>query len=278
MGKMLDETRHLDGPLTRASNLSALVEHSRQLERELSTAAERIAELSHDLTEVRADNKFASEALNTYSERIAQLERESGALEGVAETIKSASEAYVVSRNAVIDECAKVALADTCAPGPDWTKMAPEWKTKPEMFKIGYAYASGCSEQADDIHERIIALKDGSEYVDGPSALYVAARSLLAACAMEAHNEAIFTGKWKKGSKAWNGDFVAKQKAHAMECVKSLTRNTPGAPNRDVSAGTSHSDPDGSASKPGTASSQAGATQGAGPILDGDVSQDGQPK
>lgn len=103
------------------------------------------------------------------AERIAQLERESGALEGVAETIKSASEACVVSRNAVIDECAKVALAYTRAPGPDWTQMAPEWETKPEMYKIGYAYASGCSEQADDIYERIIALKDGSEYVHRPS-------------------------------------------------------------------------------------------------------------
>ena len=92
--------------------------------------------------------------------------RELGRLEGVAETIKSASEACVVSRNAVIDECAKVALAYTRAPGPDWTQMAPEWETKPEMYKIGYAYASGCSEQADDIYERIIALKDGSEYVN----------------------------------------------------------------------------------------------------------------
>ena len=76
--------------------------------------------------------------------------RELGRLEGVA-------------------ECAKVALAYTRAPGPDWTKMAPEWETKPEMYKIGYAYASGCSEQADDIYERIIALKDVSEYVHRPS-------------------------------------------------------------------------------------------------------------
>ena len=73
--------------------------------------------------------------------------RELGRLEGVA-------------------KCAKVALAYIRAPGPDWTKMAPEWETKPEMYKIGYAYASGCSEQADDIYERIIALKDGSEYVN----------------------------------------------------------------------------------------------------------------
>ena len=43
-------------------------------------------------------------------------------------------------------------------------------------------------------------------------------------------------------------------------------KNTPEGPNRDVSAGTSHSDTDGSASKPGRASSQAGATQGAAPI------------
>lgn len=50
----------------------------------------------------------------------------------------------------------------------------------------------------------------------------VAARTLLAACEMEAHNEAIFTGKWKKGSKAWNGEFVASQKAAAMARLKEI--------------------------------------------------------
>ena len=39
---------------------------------------------------------------------------------------------------------------------------------------------------------------------------------LLDACDMEQHNEDIFKGRWKKGSKAWNGDFVAQRKAAAM--------------------------------------------------------------
>lgn len=42
--------------------------------------------------------------------------------------------------------------------------------------------------------------------------------------------------------------------------------NTPGEPNRDVSAGSSHAQPDGPATKPATASSQAGASQGSAPI------------
>lgn len=43
--------------------------------------------------------------------------------------------------------------------------------------------------------------------------------------------------------------------------------DTPGGLNRDVSAGTSHSEPDGSATKPAISSSQDGASQGAAPIL-----------
>lgn len=54
-------------------------------------------------------------------------------------------------------------------------------------------------------------------------ALTEAAHDLLMACDMEQHNEDIFKGKWKKGSKAWDGDFVAKNKQDAMERIRALT-------------------------------------------------------
>ena len=56
-------------------------------------------------------------------------------------------------------------------------------------------------------------------------AITEAAHDLLVACEMEAHNEAIFTGKWKHGSKAWNGEFVLRLKADAMARVKALTEH-----------------------------------------------------
>ena len=119
---------------------------------ETPSDAIRIAQETVNSAYGTADRKMlAREVLRKAHPAVTPQEwRELGRLEGVA-------------------ECAKVALAYTRAPGPDWTKMAPEWETKPEMFKVGYAYASGCSEQADDIHERIIALKDVSEYVHRPS-------------------------------------------------------------------------------------------------------------
>lgn len=54
------------------------------------------------------------------------------------------------------------------------------------------------------------------------SQLALASRDLLVACDMEDHNEAIFSGKWQKGSKAWNGEFVRKLRREAMTRVRAL--------------------------------------------------------
>lgn len=54
-------------------------------------------------------------------------------------------------------------------------------------------------------------------------ALTEAAHDLLTACEMEDHNKAIFEGKWKKGSKAWSGDFINNMRTEAMAKLKTLT-------------------------------------------------------
>ncbi len=43
---------------------------------------------------------------------------------------------------------------------------------------------------------------------NNPAQLREAAASLIKAAEMLEHNNAIFKGKWKKGSKAWGGDFI----------------------------------------------------------------------
>lgn len=54
-------------------------------------------------------------------------------------------------------------------------------------------------------------------------ALTEAAHDLMLACDMEQHNEDIFKGKWKKGSKAWSGEFISRTKKEAMERIRVLT-------------------------------------------------------
>jgi hypothetical protein len=71
---------------------------------------------------------------------------------------------------------------------------------------------------------------------------------------------------------------VARRKAARMYTLASRAepgaQNTPGEPNRDLSTGTSHSESDGSATKPTTPSSQGGASQGTAPILSPEPSAD----
>jgi hypothetical protein len=43
---------------------------------------------------------------------------------------------------------------------------------------------------------------------------------LLQVAEMEEHNEAIFNGKWKKGSKAWSGAFIARLRKEGMAKVR----------------------------------------------------------
>ena len=46
-----------------------------------------------------------------------------------------------------------------------------------------------------------------------------AAGALLTAADMLEHNEAIFTGKWKKGSKAWSGEFIQRTIKDALAYI-----------------------------------------------------------
>jgi hypothetical protein len=39
---------------------------------------------------------------------------------------------------------------------------------------------------------------------------------LLQVAEMEEHNEGIFSGKWKKGSKAWSGEFIKRLRAEGL--------------------------------------------------------------
>ena len=59
---------------------------------------------------------------------------------------------------------------------------------------------------------------------------------------------------------------AASQEAHGAGLARAATDPQRGL-NRDLSAGTRHSEPDGSATKPAIASSQDGASQGTAPIL-----------
>lgn len=43
---------------------------------------------------------------------------------------------------------------------------------------------------------------------------------LIAACGMHLHNQDIFAGTWKKGSKAWDGSFVLKEMREALADVQ----------------------------------------------------------
>ena len=52
------------------------------------------------------------------------------------------------------------------------------------------------------------------------AALREGAAILLQVAEMEEHNEAIFKGKWKKGSKAWSGDFIKRLRAEGMAKVR----------------------------------------------------------
>ncbi len=48
-----------------------------------------------------------------------------------------------------------------------------------------------------------------------PQELRAAAAALVNAAEMLEHNDAIFKGKWKKGSKSWSGDFIERTIADA---------------------------------------------------------------
>lgn len=48
-----------------------------------------------------------------------------------------------------------------------------------------------------------------------PQELRAAAAALVSAAEMLEHNDAIFKGKWKKGSKSWSGDFIERTIADA---------------------------------------------------------------
>lgn len=113
----------------------------------------------------------------------------------------------------------------------DGSNGAYEWAIErglhvDEHSDVGY----GCAD---------IALRDGLIAYYGPStsvrqesslqrhiALAEAAHDLLLACDMEQHNEAIFKGKWKKGSKAWDGNFVRRMKLEAMDHLRKLVPST----------------------------------------------------
>jgi hypothetical protein len=53
------------------------------------------------------------------------------------------------------------------------------------------------------------------------------------AAAMEAHNDAIFKGKWKKGSKAWSGEFIEKTRNDAFAKLSVLAAAAPSAAGRE---------------------------------------------
>lgn len=52
--------------------------------------------------------------------------------------------------------------------------------------------------------------------------LAAAVKELLGACDMEDHNQAIFSGKWKPGSKAWSGEYIHKVRSAAIAKLRAI--------------------------------------------------------
>lgn len=65
--------------------------------------------------------------------------------------------------------------------------------------------------------ERELGERELGEIVD-------AVNMLLDAEDMHLHNEAIFKGKWNKGSKAWSGKFIEKKVNEAMVRLRAILR------------------------------------------------------
>lgn len=79
-----------------------------------------------------------------------------------------------------------------------------------------------CNEKVQMAHLALRTLKSpglSAQRAEGaaPSPMRDAVIALLNAIQMEQHNEDIFKGKWKKGAKAWSGEFVAKMRKEAIE-------------------------------------------------------------
>lgn len=62
---------------------------------------------------------------------------------------------------------------------------------------------------------------------DKEVALREGAAILLQVATMQEHNEAIFNGKWKKGAKAWNGDFIVQLRNEGMAKVREAMNAAP---------------------------------------------------
>ena len=50
--------------------------------------------------------------------------------------------------------------------------------------------------------------------------LRLGAAILLQVAEMEEHNEAIFKGKWEKGSKAWSGEMITRLREQGMSRIR----------------------------------------------------------
>lgn len=53
------------------------------------------------------------------------------------------------------------------------------------------------------------------------------ATDLIEADEMEQHNIDIFKGKWRKGAKAWSGEFIKRTRAEGMEKLRAALKETP---------------------------------------------------
>lgn len=72
------------------------------------------------------------------------------------------------------------------------------------------------TQRTDGCRHQMPPLQRGQAMTNNPAQLRSAATALLSAAEMLEHNDAIFKGKWKKGSKAWSGDFIERTVADGL--------------------------------------------------------------
>lgn len=75
---------------------------------------------------------------------------------------------------------------------------------------------------------------------NNPKQLREAAALLVKAAEFLEHNEAIFKGKWKKGSKAWGGDFIERTVAEALALISTTGKRAAGSAARPHAEGNAH--------------------------------------
>lgn len=134
----------------------------------------------------------------------------------LAETLKSSA---VASPNEIED--ALWALhsyesnrddAGRCYSEADITRMVQAVRSLPSSI-------AAFAELEDEL--RVVGQgRSGGAMINNPqAALRSAAAALTSAADMLEHNDAIFKGKWKKGSKAWSGDFIERTVSDGLALI-----------------------------------------------------------